>query len=60
MSGAVDRRLGDSAAPGISTDDLDMSPEARARRMGWYPQDEFHGRPDDWIDADKFIKANFV
>jgi TolA-binding protein len=24
--------------------------------MGWYPQDEFHGRPDDWIDAEKFIE----
>jgi uncharacterized coiled-coil protein SlyX len=24
--------------------------------MGWYPQEEFHGRPDDWIDAEKFIE----
>lgn len=56
MSGAVDRRLGDSQSPTIGDADLDMSVEARARRMGWYPQDEFHGRPDDWIDAEKFIE----
>jgi len=56
MSGAVDRRLGDSQSPTIGDGDLDMSVEARARRMGWYPQDEFHGRPDDWIDAEKFIE----
>lgn len=57
MSGGfVDRRTGDSADSGVSADDLDMSADARARRMGWYPKDEFHGRPDDWIPAEKFIE----
>ena len=53
--GIVDRRVGDTQDSGVSADDLDMSVEARARRMGWYPKDEFHGRPDDWIPAEKFV-----
>ena len=55
--GIVDRRVGDSGySSGVSADDLDTSNEARARRMGWYPKDEFHGRPEDWIPADKFVE----
>lgn len=29
--------------------------EAEARLMGWHPQDEFRGNPDDWVDARTFI-----
>jgi hypothetical protein len=29
--------------------------EARARRMGWRPKDEYGGNPDRWVDAEKFI-----
>lgn len=55
--GIVDRRVGDSGySGGVAADDLDTSNEARARRMGWYPKDEFHGRPEDWIPADKFVE----
>lgn len=52
----VDRHIDDNQAAGVTGDDLDMSAEARARRMGWYPKDEFHGRPEDWIPAEKFIE----
>lgn len=52
----VDRHIDDNQQAGVSGDDLDMSAEARARRMGWYPKDEFHGRPEDWIPAEKFIE----
>lgn len=34
----------------------DMSAEARARRMGWHPQEEYHGKPEDWVDADEFVR----
>ncbi len=51
----VDRHIDDNQGAGVSGDDLDMSVEARARRMGWYPKEEFHGRPEDWIPAEKFI-----
>lgn len=52
----VDRHIDDNQSAGVTGDDLDMSTEARARRMGWYPKDEFHGRPEDWIPAEKFIE----
>ena len=51
----VDRHIDDNQGAGVTGDDLDMSVEARARRMGWYPKEEFHGRPEDWIPAEKFI-----
>lgn len=30
--------------------------EAKARDMGWVPQDEFRGNPDNWRPADEFVK----
>jgi hypothetical protein len=30
--------------------------EARARRMGWRPQEEFRGDPNRWTDAKSFIE----
>lgn len=52
----VDRHIDDDQSAGVTGSDLDMSAEARARRMGWYPKDEFHGRQEDWIPAEKFIE----
>lgn len=30
--------------------------EAKARRMGWVPKDEFRGDPDRWRPADEFVE----
>lgn len=35
---------------------LDPGLEKEARDMGWVPQDEYHGDPDNWRDADEFVK----
>lgn len=29
--------------------------DAEARLMGWHPQAEFRGNPDDWVDAKTFV-----
>ena len=29
--------------------------EARAKRMGWVPKEEFRGDPERWVDAEKFV-----
>ncbi len=34
----------------------DPQVEARAREMGWVPQDEFRGDADNWRPADEFVK----
>lgn len=39
------------AKPEVDQGDL----EARARRMGWRPKDEFRGDPSRWTDAKSFI-----
>ena len=31
-------------------------PEERAREMGWYPKEEFHGDVSKWVDAETYIK----
>ena len=33
-----------------------MGIEARAREMGWVPQEEFKGNPDRWTDAETWVK----
>ncbi len=33
-----------------------MEIEERARQMGWTPQEEFRGNPDNWIDAETFVE----
>lgn len=33
--------------------------EARARQMGWKPQEEFHGRPSDWRSAEEFLARGY-
>lgn len=30
--------------------------EARARRLGWQPQEKFRGPKDKWLDADAFVE----
>lgn len=30
--------------------------EERARRMGWLPEEEFRGNPDNWVPPDKFVE----
>lgn len=27
-----------------------------ARSMGWVPQEQFRGKPDEWVDADEFVE----
>lgn len=57
MSGSIiERRVGDTGAQPAGDSGADMSVEARARRMGWYPKAEYRGRPEDWMDADSFVK----
>lgn len=29
--------------------------EERAQRMGWRPKDQFHGDPDNFVDAEEFV-----
>jgi NADH dehydrogenase/NADH:ubiquinone oxidoreductase subunit G len=40
---------------GLSDSQGGEAPEARARRMGWKPQEEYKGK-DEWVDAETFIK----
>jgi len=30
--------------------------EAQARNMGWLPQEEFRGAPENWVPAEQFVK----
>jgi len=32
--------------------------EAKARRQGWRPKDEYRGPDDKWVDADAFLKRS--
>jgi len=32
--------------------------EARARRQGWYPKDQFRGNSKDWVDAETFLRRS--
>jgi hypothetical protein len=32
--------------------------ESRARRQGWYPKDQFRGKPGDWVDAATFLQRS--
>lgn len=48
----VDQNNPDGAPP---QDEQNTEMEARARRMGWRPQEEFRGDPSRWTDAKTFI-----
>lgn len=30
--------------------------EQEALRQGWSPQEKFHGKPEDWVDAETFVQ----
>lgn len=30
--------------------------EERAKAMGWVPQEEFRGNPDNWVEAERFVE----
>lgn len=32
-----------------------MEIEERAKNMGWTPQEDFRGNPDNWVDAETFV-----
>lgn len=32
------------------------SPEERAARMGWKPQEDYKGKPEEWVSAEEFLK----
>jgi len=34
----------------------DRDYEAEARNLGWHPQEEFRGSPNDWVDAETFVR----
>lgn len=53
MSGTQTQEADGAAAPPPA----DPEVEARARRMGWKPRDEFNGRNGaSWVDADEFVQ----
>lgn len=37
-------------------DNSNKEAEEKARRLGWKSKEEFKGNPDDWTDAESFIK----
>lgn len=40
----------------VENDNVVNQSEAEARTFGWVPQDEYKGNPDDWKDADTFLR----
>lgn len=36
--------------------ELDQEVIKEAKSMGWVPQEQFRGKPDDWVDADEFVE----
>lgn len=58
---APDEELEPIAAPVEEAEPIEESPEpstvdALAAEMGWVPQDQFRGNPEDWKPADEFIR----
>lgn len=49
---------GGDAADRDDTNTLDMSVEARARRLGWHPKEEFRGDPREFVDAGEFMRRS--
>ena len=41
----------------VETEALDPDLEARARRQGWRPKDEFNKDPSDWKPAEEFLEV---
>ena len=38
---------------------VDDGADAKARRMGWKPKDEYTGNPEKWVPAEEFLKTGF-
>ncbi len=39
------------------TGDVEQSPsEKEATHLGWEPEDKWHGKAEDWVDADTFLR----
>ena len=39
-----------------STNTSNNGAEARATQMGWLPQEQFRGNPDNWVPAETFVR----
>jgi hypothetical protein len=46
----------DGAAGGVTPPQVDPAIESEARRGGWKPKDQWHGDPNQWVDAQKFVE----
>lgn len=40
----------------MDTEQADVPVEQKARTMGWSPKEDFRGNPDNWVDAETFVK----
>ena len=49
---------GDIAADADEGGEHETTTEDRARAMGWRPKEEFRGNPDQWRDADEFVRVS--
>ena len=64
QGGSLDREAGEYQADDVDSDteeqvevaEADPEMEARAREMGWVPQDKFRGDPEHWRPADEFVR----
>jgi len=60
-SPAPEEGLDPNAAPAEGVDPIDNQSnpiEELASKMGWAPQDQFRGNPEEWKPADQFILAS--
>jgi hypothetical protein len=55
MSGSRQRVDDDLTENGEGAGQTDV--EARARRAGWRPREEYRGDPERWVDADQFLEV---
>lgn len=53
---AEDLETGAQGAPEVVSEQTDRDWEAEAREMGWKPKDEWTGDPEQWRDAQEFVK----
>lgn len=54
MAGEVEQEVQASSEPVV---EQELSIEEKARLQGWRPKEEFHGNPDDWVDAKEFVRG---
>ena len=47
--------MGEALKEEVDNEEVTVSPsEAKARKNGWFPQDEWKGNPEDWVDHGVF------